>query len=89
LRSIDIEETDPATADAMTVRLALAGRGSEEVTDQELRAILDYVASLYLDTAGLPEGPTPTPEVFQPLPPESAPLPRPAPPWLPSWASTS
>jgi hypothetical protein len=70
LRSIDIEETDPATADAMTVRLALAGRGSEEVTDQELRAILDYVASLYLDTAGLPEGPTPTPEVFQPLPPE-------------------
>ncbi|RPI48300.1 MAG: hypothetical protein EHM56_13855 [Chloroflexi bacterium] len=68
--AVDIEQTDPATADAMTVRLALAGRGSAEATEQELQAIRDYVASLYLDIGRLPEGPTPTPEVFQPLPPE-------------------
>ncbi len=70
LKGFDLEETDPATADAMTVRLALAGRGSEEATEQDLQAIRDYAASLYLDIGGLPEGPTPTPEVFNPLPPE-------------------
>ena len=68
--AFEIEQTDPATADAMTVRLALAGRGSAEATEQELQAIRDYVASLYLDIGGLPEGPTPTPEVFMPLPAE-------------------
>lgn len=70
LQAFDIEETDPATADAMTVRLALVGRGSEEATEQDLQDIRDFVASLYLDIGGLPEGPTPTPEVFVPLPPE-------------------
>jgi len=70
LKAFDVEETDPATADAMTVRLALAGRGTEEATEQDLQAIRDYAAGLYLDIGGLPEGPTPTPEVFNPLPPE-------------------
>jgi hypothetical protein len=67
---LEIEETDPATADAMTVRLTLAGRGAAQVTDRELQAIRDYVAGLYLEVGGFPEGPTPTPEVFIPLPPE-------------------
>ena len=70
LEAFDIQQTDPATADAMTVRLALAGRGGDEATEQELQAIHDYVASLYRDVGGLPQGPTPTPEVFQPLPAE-------------------
>lgn len=70
LQALHIEQTDPATADAMTVRLALAGQGSAEATEQDLQAIRDYVASLYLEVGGLPEGPTPTPEVFNPLPPE-------------------
>jgi len=70
LEAIDIQQTNPATADAMTVRLVLAGQGSNEATEQELQGIRDYVAGLYLDIGGLPEGPTPTPQVFHPLPAE-------------------
>ena len=69
-QAFDLEWTDPATADAMTVRLGLEGQGSAEATEQDLQAIRDYVASLYLEIGGLPEGPTPTPEVFNPLPVE-------------------
>jgi hypothetical protein len=70
LKAFDVQETDPATADALTVRLALAGRGGEELTHQDQQAIRDFAVGLFLQAGGLPEGPTPTPEVFNPLPAE-------------------
>lgn len=68
LRPVDEEQTDPATADAMTTRLTLAGQGQAQPGEAELQALYAFAAALYLAHSGLPEGPTPTPEVFMPLP---------------------
>jgi hypothetical protein len=48
-RSIEIERADPATADAITVRLTLDGRGTAAVEEPEVEAMLDFAAQLYAE----------------------------------------
>ncbi|MEJ2735001.1 MAG: hypothetical protein P8189_15780 [Anaerolineae bacterium] len=52
LQSLEVTQTDEATADAMTVRLAFEGRGSTEPTDADTQAIEAFASQLYLEIAG-------------------------------------
>lgn len=47
LQSFEFDRTDPATADAMTIRLSFYGRGDQEPTEAEQGAILEFAAELY------------------------------------------
>jgi hypothetical protein len=49
LRSFELDQADPATADGMTVRLVFSGVGADEPTDTDKRAIEEFAAQL-LDT---------------------------------------
>lgn len=40
-------QTDPATADAMTVELLLNGTGSRAASDEEKQALIDFASALY------------------------------------------
>ncbi len=46
------EHTDPATADAMTVRLRLAGRGERETGPEERQAMLALAQALFARASG-------------------------------------
>jgi hypothetical protein len=52
LQSFEITQTDEATADAMTVRVAFEGRGDAEATDADAQAIEAFASQLYLEIAG-------------------------------------
>jgi hypothetical protein len=52
LRPFEIEQTDPATADAMTIRLVFSGMGENEAGEAEKAAILDFAAGLYASLEG-------------------------------------
>jgi hypothetical protein len=56
--SFDLEETDPATADAMTVRVAFTGAGDRIASDVDRQAIRDFAsavhAGLTLETGTIP-----------------------------------
>jgi hypothetical protein len=43
----EIDQTDPAQADAMTVRLVFSGAGDTPATEADKQAILDFAATLY------------------------------------------
>lgn len=45
-QTFEFEHTDPATADAMTIRIVLAGKGQREVEEHERRAISDLAAEI-------------------------------------------
>ena len=47
LSSFQLEQTDDAVADAMTVRVTFTGTGSEETTDADKDAIRDWAAELF------------------------------------------
>lgn len=47
LQAFDIDRTDAAKADAMTIRLVFSGAGRREATEAEKQAILDFAAQLY------------------------------------------
>jgi hypothetical protein len=47
LTTFELEHTDPATADAMTVRLVFSGTGSAEPTEADQQAIQDLAAELF------------------------------------------
>lgn len=47
LQGFQFERTDPATADALTVRLDFAGAGPTEATDADKEAIEDFAESLW------------------------------------------
>jgi hypothetical protein len=49
LQPFEIDETDPAVADAMTIRLVFSGIGQNEPTETERQAILDFAAELYAE----------------------------------------
>ncbi len=47
LASFSWQRTDPATADAMTIRLHLTGRGDREVTPNERQRMLEVASDLF------------------------------------------
>jgi hypothetical protein len=67
LRPFEYTKTDPAVADAMTVRLTFAGSGTTRAGAADQQAVVAFAEDVY---AGLMPvaGPTPTPEVFSPVP---------------------
>ncbi|MCL5996382.1 MAG: hypothetical protein M1546_10045 [Chloroflexi bacterium] len=46
LKSFDIDQTDPAVADAMTIRMFFGGAGTAEPTDADKQAIQDFTQRL-------------------------------------------
>jgi len=69
-KAFEWERKDDAQADAMAVRVVFAGRGSAEATPEERQAIEAFAARQFVELTPQAEGPTPTPEVFHPLPDE-------------------
>lgn len=47
LQSFEFDQTDPATADAMTIRLSFYGRGDQAPTEDDQQAILAFAAELH------------------------------------------
>ena len=47
LQPFQVENKDPTTADAMTVRLAFSGVGPGQASDADIRAIADFAAQVY------------------------------------------
>jgi hypothetical protein len=47
LQPFQTETVDPATADALTVRLAFNGTGAAQAADSDIRAISDFAAQVY------------------------------------------
>lgn len=47
LRPFEVDQTDPAATDAMTVRLVFSGAGAAEATDTDKQAIQDLAAQLF------------------------------------------
>ena len=52
LRPFEVEQTDDAVADAMTIRLVFAGQGTAEPTDADRAAILEFAAEVYAAFSG-------------------------------------
>jgi hypothetical protein len=48
LKPFEFEQTDAATADAMTVRLAFSGQGTTDATQDDKLAIESFATDLYL-----------------------------------------
>jgi hypothetical protein len=46
LKNFEIDQTDPAQADAMTIRMVFAGAGDTEPTDEDKQAIQDFAQAL-------------------------------------------
>ncbi len=68
--SFELEETDPATADAMTVRIGFSGGGSEGASEADRQSIRDWAAAVFAEfatTAGTP----PTPGIVMSVPDEA------------------
>ncbi len=49
LKGFEFEQTDPATADALTIRVVFSGTGSAEATDADRQAIQDFAAELFAE----------------------------------------
>jgi hypothetical protein len=49
LQNFEFEQTDPATADAMTIRMVFSGAGGQQPSDQQQHAILDFAQQLYVE----------------------------------------
>lgn len=47
LDSFELEQTDPAVNDAMTIRFVFSGAGDEQAGEAEQQAILDFAATLF------------------------------------------
>jgi hypothetical protein len=47
LQSFEVDATDAAAADAMTVRIVFSGAGEQAASDAEQQAIMDFAAQLY------------------------------------------
>jgi len=64
-KSFDVSQTDAATTDAMTIRLAFAGTGSDGAGESVRKEMLALAAEVY---AKVSTSATSTPEVSVPLP---------------------
>jgi hypothetical protein len=71
LKAFDFTQTDIAQADALKIRVAFAGQGLTPASEADQIAIQAFAAEAFAGIYPLPEGPTPTPEVFNPLPEEA------------------
>ena len=49
LKSFELNQTDPATADAMTIRLVFSGMGEVEAGEAEKAAVQEFAAQIYAD----------------------------------------
>ncbi len=49
LRAYSIDQTDPATADALTIRLVFSGAGTREATETEKQAIQEFAAQVFAE----------------------------------------
>jgi hypothetical protein len=69
LQSFEYEQSDPATADAMTTQLIFSGAGSQEATEDEQAAILAFAEALFAEGAGEAGGSSPAipAYTYQPL----------------------
>jgi len=54
LETFDYDHSDPATADAMTIRFTFAGRGKQPASEQDIQAINDFASSLLVQAAASP-----------------------------------
>jgi hypothetical protein len=52
-KRFEVERTDAATADAMTIRLAFYGTGQTEAGEAEVQAILDLAAQLFTELSSV------------------------------------
>jgi hypothetical protein len=50
-KAFELNKKDPATADAMTVRLVFSGVGAKEATDADKQAIANFAQELYMNFA--------------------------------------
>jgi hypothetical protein len=48
-QAFQLEQTDPTTADAMTIRMSFSGAGTTVPTDTDKQEILDFAAALYAE----------------------------------------
>jgi hypothetical protein len=64
--SFDVEETDPATADAMTVRVTFTGAGDRIASDVDRQAIREFASAVHAGLT-LESGTTPASESIVPL----------------------
>jgi hypothetical protein len=55
LRPFEVDQADPATADAMTIRFVFSGAGSGEATDTDKQAIQDLAAQLFATFSSVQE----------------------------------
>jgi hypothetical protein len=55
-QAFEVEQTDPATADALTLRLTLMGAGEDTAPDGAKEAMMEYAQSLYTEAEMLTGG---------------------------------
>ena len=67
LAPFEINQTDPATADAMTIKLTFAGEGTQEASEADRQAIQAFAADAYASAMVVSPSVTPTPEVVSPV----------------------
>ncbi len=60
LKSFQVEQTDPATADAMTQRLAFTGSGASDAGENQRLAMMSLAAQAAAQAASLPQPENPT-----------------------------
>ncbi|HEX7975791.1 MAG TPA: hypothetical protein VF498_15380 [Anaerolineales bacterium] len=48
-KNFEVSQKDPATADAMTIRMVFSGNGQKDATQADQQAVLDFASSLYAD----------------------------------------
>lgn len=51
LAPFEVEQTDPATADAMTIRMVFSGAGEQSATEEQMAAIQEFASLLYAEIA--------------------------------------
>jgi hypothetical protein len=61
LQPFELEQRDPAVADAMTVQLRFAGQGDRPATPEEQQAMLDFANELLLQVGSQATAPVPSP----------------------------
>ena len=49
LQAYSLEQTDPASADALTIRLVFSGAGTREATETEKQAIQEFAAQMFAE----------------------------------------
>jgi hypothetical protein len=60
MKSFTVDQKDPAIADAMSIHMVFQGRGSNEPTEADKAAILNFASQLYVDLAQAGPASTPT-----------------------------